>query len=131
MGIDLGQERERVMRALEGLLALIEEAERDLEQAQARLEDLLPLRVVWKKKTCGNDKCRCTRGVLHGPYPYLIEHREGKKIEHYLGKGWSPPEGMVVSERYNALMRDFKDKRARLERLMGHLEEAIEVLRRH
>ena len=131
MGLGLGQERARVIRALDNLLALIEEAERDLVQAQARLEGLLPLRVVWKKKTCGNDKCRCTRGALHGPYPYLIEHREGKKIEHYLGKGWTPPEGMVAPERYNALMRDFKDKRARLERLMGHLEEAIEVLRRH
>jgi hypothetical protein len=68
MGIDLGQEREWVMRALEGLLARIEEAERNLEQAQARLEGLLPLRVVWKKKTCGKEHCRCARGSLHGPY---------------------------------------------------------------
>ena len=129
MAIDLEGEREQAVRALDDLLSRIQEAERDLEQAQARLEGLLPMRVVWKKKTCGKNGCRCTRGALHGPYPYLIEHRDGKKVEHYLGKGWSPPVGMVAPERYHALMREFREKRARLERLMGHLDEAVEVMR--
>jgi hypothetical protein len=113
------------VRALDNLLALIEEAERDLRQAQARLEGLLPLRVVWKKKTCGKAGCRCTRGALHRPYPYLIEHKDGKKLERYLGKGWSPPEGMVVSERYHTLMGEFRERRARLERL----DRAVKVVR--
>lgn len=130
MGIDLGQERARAVRALEGLLGRIQEAERDLEQAQARLEGLIPMRVVWKKKTCGKDKCRCTRGALHGPYPYLVEHREGKKQEHYLGKSWSPPEGMIAPERFRVLMGEFRERRARLDRLLDRLDEAIEVMRR-
>jgi hypothetical protein len=129
MSVDLGQERKRAERALEILFLLIDEAQRDLEAAQARLEGLLPLRVVWKKKSCGKDKCRCTRGALHGPYPYLIEHKEGKKLEHYLGKGWSPPEGMVAPERYRALMADFKAKRKRLEGLLERLDQAVEVMR--
>jgi len=116
------------VRALDNLLERIEEAQRDLEAAQARLEGLLPLRVVWKKKTCGKAQCRCTRGALHGPYPYLIEHKEGKKLEHYLGKGWSPPEGMVAPERYRALMADFRAKRKRLEGLLERLDRAVEVM---
>ncbi len=128
MAIDLEGERKRAVRALDNLLALIEEAQRDLEQAQARLEGLLPLRVVWKKKTCGNDKCRCTRGALHGPYPYLIEHRDGKKHEHYLGKGWSPPEGMIQPERFRRLMGEFKARRERLERLMQRLDRVVEMM---
>lgn len=129
MGLELGQERERAMRALDNLLARIEEAQRDLEQAQARLEGLLPMRVAWKKKSCGNEGCRCARGALHGPYPYLIEHREGKKLERYLGKGWSPPEGMVAPERYRRLMGDFNARRKRLEDLLGRLDRAVEIMR--
>ena len=130
MPIDLEAERKRALRALDDLLLRIQEAERDLEQAQARLEGLLPMRVVWKKKTCGKNGCRCAGGALHGPYPYLIEHRDGKKVERYLGKGWSPPAGMVAPERFRVLMGEFKERRARLERLMGYLDEAVELMRR-
>ena len=129
MPIDLEAERKRALRGLDDLLLRIQEAERDLEQAQARLEGLLPMRVVWKKKTCGKNGCRCTRGALHGPYPYLIEHRDGKKMEHYLGKGWSPPEEMIAPERYHALMREFREKRERVDRLMDRLYRVVEVMR--
>ena len=114
---------------MDDLLLRIQEAERDLERAQARLEGLFPMRVVWKKKTCGKNGCRCTRGALHGPYPYLIEHRDGKKVERYLGKGWSPPAGMVAPERFRALMGEFREKRARVDRLMDRLDRAVEMMR--
>jgi hypothetical protein len=129
MAIDLEAERKRAVRALDNLLLRIQEAERDLEQAQARLEGLFPLRVVWKKIKCGKGKCRCARGVLHGPYPYLIEQKDGKRKERYLGKGWSPPAGMVAPERYQALMRDFREKRERVDRLMDRLYRAVEMMR--
>jgi len=129
MPIDLEAERKRALRGLDDLLLRIQEAERDLEQAQARLEGLLPMRVVWKKKTCGKNACRCTRGALHGPYPYLIEHRDGKKVERYLGKGWSPPAGMVAPERFRALMGEFRERRARVDRLMDRLDRAVEMMR--
>lgn len=129
MGLDMGQERARAVRALDNLLWRIQEAERDLERVRARLEGLLPMRVVWKKKTCGKNGCRCTRGALHGPYPYLIEHRDGKKEEHYLGKGWSPPAGMIAPERYQALMREFREKRERVDRLMDRLYRVVDMMR--
>ena len=129
MAIDLEGERKRALQALDDLLLRIQEAERDLERAQARLEGLFPLRVAWKKIRCGKDQCRCARGALHGPYPYLIEQKDGKRKERYLGKGWSPPAGMVAPERYHALMREFREKRARVERLMDRLDRAVEMMR--
>jgi len=126
---DLGQERQRAIDALEGLLRGIEEAQNDLEQTQARLEGLIPMSVVWKKKTCGKSYCRCARGLLHGPYPYLIEYKEGKRFERYLGVGWVPPEGMVSAERFRALMAELRMRRERLERLLDRLEKGVEALR--
>ena len=126
---DLGQERQRAIDALECLLEKIEKARKDLEQAQARLEGLVPMTVVWKKKTCGKEDCRCARGVPHGPYPYLVEFKEGKRLERYLGASWSPPEGMVPAERFRALMAELRMRRERFERLLERLEWAIEAMR--
>ena len=58
MAIDLQAERKRAVGALDNLLWRIQEAERDLERAQARVEGLLPMRVVWQKKTCVKAGCR-------------------------------------------------------------------------
>lgn len=127
--MELGQERERAVRALDNLLARIEEAQRDLEQAQKALVGLFPMRVAWKEKRCGKAQCRCTRGLLHGPYAYLIEHRDGKRYEEYLGSKWSPPEGMVAPERYHRLMGEFNARRKRLEGLLGRLDRAVEMMR--
>jgi len=86
------------------------------------------LKVVWKRKTCGKKDCRCTRGLLHGPYAYLVEYRQGKKLERYLGKGFTPSEGMVSPERYRELMQDLEGRRGRLEQLVERLDRAVRVL---
>jgi len=126
--VKLEEERERATRALDFLLGRIAMAEKEVELAQKRLEGLFPLKVVWKKRTCGKDSCRCARGMLHGPYPYLVEYRKGQKVERYLGKGWIPPEGMVAPERYRELLRELKVRRERLEALLDALEEAIRLM---
>ncbi len=128
MAIDLEREKARALKALDLLLSRIAMAEKEVELAQRRLEGLVPLKVVWKKRTCGKDSCRCARGVLHGPYPYLVEYRGGKKVEHYLGKGWIPPEGMILPERYKELLRELKAQRERLEALLENLEEAVRLM---
>jgi hypothetical protein len=122
------QEQKRAIRALDLLLSRIAMAEKEVELAQKRIEGLFPLKVVWKKRTCGKDSCRCARGMLHGPYPYLVEYRNGKKVERYLGKGWIPPEGMIAPERYKELLRELKARRERLEALLDSLEEAVRLM---
>jgi len=120
----------RAREALERLLARVQEAQKALEEAQAKLEGLVPMKVVWRKVRCGKEACRCARGTLHGPYPYLVEYREGRKEEKYLGKGWIPPEGMVSPERYREALKELKARRERLEGLLEGLDEATRVMER-
>ncbi len=35
---------------------------------------------------CGNEKCKCARGKLHGPYWYSYSRVKGKVTSHYIGK---------------------------------------------
>ncbi len=128
MKFGLEREKARALRALDLLFDRIVTAEKEVELAQKRIEGLFPLKVVWKKRTCGKDSCRCARGALHGPYPYLVEYRDGKKVERYLGKGWIPPEGMVAPERYRELLQELKVRRERLEALLNALEEAVRLM---
>jgi hypothetical protein len=128
VGINLEQEKAQALRALDMLIGRIVAAEKEVELAQRRIEGLIPLKVVWKKRTCGKESCRCARGVLHGPYPYMVEYREGKKVERYLGKGWIPPEGMIAPEGYKELLRELKVRRKKLEDLLDTLEEAIRLM---
>jgi DNA repair exonuclease SbcCD ATPase subunit len=126
MEAEMGRARE----ALERLLARVQEAQKALEEAQAKLEGLVPMKVVWRKVRCGKETCRCARGMPHGPYPYLVEYREGRKEEKYLGKGWIPPEGMVSPERYREALKELKARRERLEELLEGLDEATRVMER-
>jgi cobalamin biosynthesis Mg chelatase CobN len=123
-------EMRRARKALERLLARVQEAQKALEEAQAKLEGLVPMKVVWRKVRCGKEACRCARGTLHGPYPYLVAYREGRKEEKYLGKGWIPPEGMVSPERYREALRELKARRERLEGLLEGLDEAARIMER-
>jgi DNA repair exonuclease SbcCD ATPase subunit len=123
-------EMRRAREALERLLARVQEAQKALEEAQAKLEGLVPMKVVWRKVRCGKETCRCARGTLHGPYPYLVEYREGRKEEKYLGKGWIPPEGMVSPERYREALKELKARREKLEELLEGLDEATRVMER-
>jgi DNA repair exonuclease SbcCD ATPase subunit len=123
-------EMRRAREALERLLARVQEAQKALEEAQAKLEGLVPMKVVWRKVRCGKGACRCARGTLHGPYPYLVQYREGRKEEKYLGKGWIPPEGMASPERYREALRELKARRKRLEELLEGLDEAARVMER-
>ncbi len=128
MKFGLEREKARALRALDLLFDRIVAAEKEVELAQKRIEGLFPLKVAWKKRACGKDSCRCARGALHGPYPYLVEYRDGKKVERYLGKGWIPPEGMVAPERYRELLQELKARRERFEALLNALEEAVRLM---
>jgi hypothetical protein len=51
-------------------------AEQTLENKTYRLESI----------RCGKEKCKCTRGKLHGPYWYSYTRVKGKVISQYIGK---------------------------------------------
>ena len=37
-------------------------------------------------KYCNKANCKCKRGELHGPFPYLTAVVKGKTIQRYVGK---------------------------------------------
>lgn len=45
-------------------------------------------RVRQRKNKCGNPRCKCAKGQLHGPYNYLVwrDPDTKKPKEKYLGK---------------------------------------------
>lgn len=112
-----------VAQRFERLLKEIETARAELEAAQRAFEKLIRLQVTWKYKKCGKNGCRCNRGQLHGPYAYWAEYEDGKKVETYLGKHWSPPEGGVSPDVYKDVQKRLALKRQLLERLLDQLAQ--------
>jgi len=90
---DLEQEAGRVRRALEGLLVEIAEARREMEQAQARLEGLIPLRVVWKGKTCGKRGLPLRSGAAPRPLRLLGRTSRRQEARALPGQGLEPAGG--------------------------------------
>lgn len=41
---------------------------------------------------CGKERCKCTRGQLHGPYWYSYKKKEGRLICKYVGKNLLEPQ---------------------------------------
>lgn len=119
----------RAQMALTRLLQEIEEAKREVQEAQKTLEGLFPREtIIWKYKRCGKSACHCAHGTLHGPYAYLAKYENGKRKDRYLGKGWSPEEGSIPKRRYGALMGKLSEKRARLDRLLSILERVVVLM---
>ena len=50
--------------------------EQDLDNKTYRLESI----------RCGKEKCKCTRGKLHGPYWYSYARVKDKVTSQYIGK---------------------------------------------
>ena len=76
--------------------------------------------VKWQK--CGKPTCRCSEGMLHGPYFWLVvyvskksnDKRKGKYLWQYLGRNpadvWNKIEKLNhrFNEKYN--LQDLNDK---------------------
>ncbi|MHA2243752.1 MAG: DUF6788 family protein [Candidatus Hodarchaeales archaeon] len=85
--------------------------------------------VIAKWQKCGKPSCRCSEGILHGPYFWLVEYvskksnynRKGKYSWRYLGK--NPEDAWEklgkfnrrFNEKYNLL--DLNDKIQKLKHI--------------
>lgn len=66
----------RVDRAENAKLRKQSAAERNLDNKTYRLESI----------RCGKERCKCTRGKLHGPYWYSYTRTKDKITSQYIGK---------------------------------------------
>ena len=54
---------------------------------------LLPGALLRQGRSCGRKGCRCARGELHGPYPYLAVRSGGRSRLLYLPAALVEPVG--------------------------------------
>ncbi len=52
----------------------------------------------WKR--CGNPRCRCARGELHGPYWYRRWREDGKQRKQYVPRDCVSDELLVIEARH-------------------------------
>lgn len=88
------------LRKLEGWLQgrILEAEARERKEKQStgrqvveeRTIDNKTYRLEWVR--CGKEKCKCTRGELHGPYWYSYTRVKGKVKSQYIGKQLPGPE---------------------------------------
>jgi len=67
-------------------ISILREERLKAENRLMQAKDMLPCSLIWRKVVCGNPSCRCQKGKLHGPYPYLSERVKGKTRLTYIRK---------------------------------------------
>jgi len=67
-------------------ISILREERLKTENRLMQAKDMLPCSLIWRKVLCGNPSCRCQKGKLHGPYPYLSERVKGKTRLTYIRK---------------------------------------------
>ena len=56
-------------------------------------------------KSCGNQKCKCAKGELHGPFLWIYQKKKGQKVISTTVVKEKAPEAIELAERYVKLLR--------------------------
>ena len=67
-------------------ISILREERLKAENRLMQAKDMLSYCLIWRKVACGNPSCKCQKGDLHGPYPYLSEKVKGKTRLTYIRK---------------------------------------------
>ena len=61
--------------------------------------------VYERYKACGNPKCKCARGELHGPFLWIYQKKKGEKVISTTVVKEKALEAKELAERYEKLLR--------------------------
>jgi hypothetical protein len=75
-------------------------------------------------KKCGNKKCRCAKGVLHGPFTYLSKKVDGKTTLTFIRRA---DEDKITSKAEN--YRKYTKAMAKLNKLNSRIYENIKKIK--
>ena len=67
-------------------ISILREERLKAENRLMGAKEMLACSLILRKVLCGNPSCRCQKGNLHGPYPYLSEKIKGKTRLTYIRK---------------------------------------------
>ena len=81
---------------------------RRLVGAVADLDGTLHGALLSRGRRCSSEGCRCRRGELHGPYPYLSIYEQGRSRTVYVPAPLEPvvAERVAVTQRNDALLSE-------------------------
>ena len=61
--------------------------------------------VYQRQRKCGKSNCKCARGELHGPYPWIYQKKKGKKVISTSVAEGKSHEAKEMAKRYEDLVR--------------------------
>ena len=67
-------------------ISILREERVKAENRLMQAKDMLASSLILRRVICGNPNCKCQKGKLHGPYPYLSEKIKGKTRLTYVRK---------------------------------------------
>ena len=67
-------------------ISILREERLKAENRLMQAKDMLAASLILRKVICGNPNCKCQKGKLHRPYPYLSEKVKGKTRLTYIRK---------------------------------------------
>ncbi|MCG9480020.1 MAG: hypothetical protein K9H14_07430 [Actinomycetia bacterium] len=88
-------------------------------------QDMIEGSIYTAYKSCGNKRCRCAKGDLHGPFSYLSRKVEGKTKLTFIRKD---DEDVVVKKAHN--YRKYTRAMARLNKLDAKIYDNLKKIRK-
>ena len=87
-------------------------------------KDMISGSIYSTYKKCGNKRCRCAKGELHGPFNYLSKKVDGKTILTFVRKA---DENKITKEAEN--YRDYIKVMARLKKLDKKIYDNVKKIK--
>ena len=87
-------------------------------------KDMISGSIYSTYKKCGNKRCRCAKGELHGPFNYLSKKKDGKTILTFIRKA---DENKITKEAEN--YRDYIKVMARLNKLDKKIYDNVKKIK--
>jgi|SRR5690554_5614887 hypothetical protein len=83
-----------------------------------------------RRTKCGNPNCKCAKGELHGPFPWIYQNRKGQKLISTS----CVPDKVEQAKKYSENYKKFKGNRksideidSEINNLVASIESMLEV----
>ena len=85
--------------------------------------------VYERLKKCGNPKCKCARGELHGPFLWIYQKKKGKKVVSTTVNLDKASEAKEMAKRYEDLLhfrQQIRETDQKINILLNEYESTME-----
>ena len=86
--------------------------------------ELLTAQFYQRYTKCSNPNCKCAKGELHGPFPWIYQNRKGKKRISTT----CLPEKVNDAEKFSENYKSFKEKWQNIQKMNEEIDDLIEEI---